>query len=166
VNRVAPIVKLATDEVVAGSLRDASSEALAERVPEYEAVARELSEALAAIRDELRRRVEERGSESAIFSGYEVTLAGRSEWDADELEGVARYLEEERGGLIAGFPLGDMFKRGKPIVVGTVANRLLKQLPGSERKMVEDCRTIRRRVVVRAPIDASAHELELEEGQA
>lgn len=96
---------------------------------------------LLAERD-LRRRVEVKTggfNPIAIFGDWEVQdhPARRREWDADELEGVLRYLVDE--GVVTAGEVTDVIHH-KAEVSGVAARSLEERLSGPPRKMVENCR--------------------------
>jgi hypothetical protein len=110
---------------------------LAELHDQLVAVGRLQRQAVQMTGDELRQRFGGRRN-PVVTGGWEVSIGGKSEWDADELEGVLRDLVET-GELHA----GDVTEviRHITTVAGKEANSLVKRLSGPAKDAVERCRS-------------------------
>ena len=93
-----------------------------------------------ALEDELRRRIGTRQRAVLIFGAYEVAARSRSrsDWDADELEGVLRDLLEQ--GAVQAGEVTEVI-RHPTVVSASEAQRLLSRLTGDARTAVERCRS-------------------------
>jgi len=137
-SRIPQVVDPRTGEVIDLTL---NPDRLAGITYELDHHRRQVVDALKLIEDELRRQMGERTLWPV--GDYEITLEGanRSEWDAEELEGVLRDLID-RGEINAGAVTEVI--RHETVVSAREAGRLVKQLTGPARVAVERCRTWQR----------------------
>jgi hypothetical protein len=106
---------------------------LRERKSELEAMRK-------AIDTELAKRLTERGLPRGrvwVIGDFGLKFKGKSEWDADELEGVLRNLLDE-GQLTSRDVLGLI--EHVPKVNGRNVDRLLKRTTGETRNAINQCR--------------------------
>lgn len=126
-----------TGEIL-GELADEATDRLADLVLELRARETQLAEMRKQIEAELRDRLKQQGRRVATVGDYELeTKTSRKRvWDGDELEGALRHLVDE-GVLQVGDLTGLVTRETK--VDGTKAAKLLGQLQGAAKHMIEQC---------------------------
>jgi hypothetical protein len=116
-------------------------ESLADTLAEIQARQAEMKRWSGAIEQELRRRLRVLELRFKQFGDYEVRLEGgrESEWDAEGLEAVLKYLVDE--GHVNVGDVADVITHPAPVVARAKAKSLRDRLDGGARRAVEACCT-------------------------
>jgi hypothetical protein len=133
------IVHPATGEVLE-DLGRYEPDVLAEAVVLLREQQTELRRMQRAVEDEIKARIAAKGMRRGrvwVVGDYELKQASRSEWDADELEGVLRRLHED--GVLSNQDVIGLIAH-EPKVYGSNVDRLLKRLDGEAHAAIEACR--------------------------